>query len=179
MFLLLPSSTLLCCMQCTQGAKELLEFGVSHSSVVQSSCSSATPKTTPVTQENLLITVSNTLKSPSGRPSTSCCGRQKHHLTDRRCPQQMSALDAQALSFNLSLYSGSHGSLILSDASDMGFLPPTWGHVNQLQHASHSTWRRPYPSIHSLHWEFTCPVKWARLNRWHFTQEVLRGHTVS
>ncbi|KAK3572009.1 hypothetical protein QTP86_022175 [Hemibagrus guttatus] len=112
---------------CTQGAKELLE-SVSHSAVVQSSCSSATPKTTPVTQENLLITVSNTLKSPSGRSSTSCCGRQKHHPTDESCPQQMSekvTLDAQALSFHLSLYSGSHGSVILSDASDMGFLPLT------------------------------------------------------
>ncbi|KAI5106370.1 palmitoyltransferase ZDHHC18, partial [Silurus meridionalis] len=35
---------------CTQGAKEILE-SVSHSSVVMSSCSSATPKTTPLTQE--------------------------------------------------------------------------------------------------------------------------------
>ncbi|XP_047667007.1 palmitoyltransferase ZDHHC18a isoform X2 [Tachysurus fulvidraco] len=113
---------------CTQCAKELLE-SVSHSSMIQSSCSSATTKTTPVTQENLLITVSNSLKSPSGRPSTSCCGRQKHHpKDDESCPQQMSekfTLDAQILSFHHSLYSGSHGSVIFSDPSDMGLLPLT------------------------------------------------------
>ncbi|KAK2854722.1 hypothetical protein Q7C36_006591 [Tachysurus vachellii] len=112
---------------CTQCAKELLE-SVSHSSMIQSSCSSATTKTTPVTQENLLITVSNSLKSPSGRPSTICCGRQEHHPKDESCPQQMSekfTLDAQILSFHRSLYSGSHGSVILSDTSDMGLLPLT------------------------------------------------------
>ncbi|KAF4088008.1 hypothetical protein AMELA_G00077860 [Ameiurus melas] len=113
---------------CTQGAKELLE-SVSCSSVVKSSCSSATRKTTQVTQENLLTTtVSSTFKSQSGRPSTSRFERQKPHPMDKACPQHMSkkaTLDAQALSVHLSLNCISHGSLILSDASDMGFLPLT------------------------------------------------------
>lgn len=124
-----PSSTFLYCVQCTQGAKELLESASHSSSVVKSSCSSATPKTTSVTQDNLLTVVSSTHKSPSGKPSTSCFGRQKHHLTDKTCPQQTSKKatpDAQAVGFHLSLYSVNHSSLILSDASDMGFLPLTW-----------------------------------------------------
>ncbi|TSQ69503.1 putative palmitoyltransferase ZDHHC14 [Bagarius yarrelli] len=68
---------------CPQGAKELLE---SYSSVVYSNCCLAISKTTPVTQENLLTTVSSTLKVPSGRPSTSCFERQKHYVSDKRCP---------------------------------------------------------------------------------------------
>lgn len=114
-------------MQCTQGAKELLG-SVSYSSVAQISCSSATPKTIPMTQENLLNTVSGTHKPPSGRLSTSCFGRQKHPPTDENCPKQIiekATLQAQALSLHFSLYSVNHSSLILSDASDLGFLPPT------------------------------------------------------
>lgn len=116
-------STLLYCMQCTQGAKELLE-SISHSSVVKSSCCSATPKTTTVTRENLLTTILSTLKSPSGGSSTNCFGRQKNHPTDEQMSKQ-ATLDAQTPSFHISLYSVSHSSLILSDASDMGFHPLT------------------------------------------------------
>lgn len=142
----LPDGWQIWVWMCTQGAKELLE-SVSRSLVVKSSCSSATCKTTQVTQENLLTTtVSSNFKSQSGRPSTSCFGRQKPHPTDRACPQQMSkksTLDAQTLSVHLSLYSISHGSLILSDASDMGFLPLTWVQMHQPQQTRHST-RPPF-----------------------------------
>ncbi|KAF5905820.1 palmitoyltransferase ZDHHC18-like isoform X1 [Clarias magur] len=106
-----------------QAAKELLE-SVFQCSVIKGSCSSATPMTTPVTEENLPTTVSSTPKPPSGRLSTNFFGRSEHHLMDKTCPQKPSK-KAQALSFHLSVYSVSHRPLILRDVSDMGILSLT------------------------------------------------------
>lgn len=120
--------------------RKLLE-SVSHSSV---SCSSS--------RKNRLTTVSSTFKPSSCWPLTSCFGRHKHHLSDKTCPQQMSkkaAPDAQALSFHLSLYSASHGSLIFSDVSDMGFLPLTCVQMHQAQTTRYSTWPLS-ENIHAL-----------------------------
>lgn len=172
----LPDGWQIWVWMCTQGAKKLLE---SYSSVVQGSCCSTIPKANPLTQENLLTTVSSTLKSPSGRPSTSCFERQQRYATNKRCPWQMSkkaTMNAQAFSFHPSfLYSLSHGSLLVSDAFDMGFLPPSWVNMNQPRHVRHST-RPPFtPCTGNIH---ALTVR-GSVNRCQFTQEVLRSHTIS
>ncbi|XP_072535929.1 palmitoyltransferase ZDHHC18a isoform X2 [Salminus brasiliensis] len=108
---------------CTQSTKELLE-SVAHSSLVQSTCTPATPKTAPVTQESLLITVSSTLSASGRPPPTGCSGRQARRPTDKTCPPRGSK---HKTSFRLPSppYALSHSPLILSDAPDVGFIPLT------------------------------------------------------
>ncbi|XP_036443279.1 palmitoyltransferase ZDHHC18a isoform X3 [Colossoma macropomum] len=114
---------------CTQGTKELLE-SVAHSSLIQSTCTPATPKTALVTQESLLSTVSSTLSASSRPPPTGCSGQQARRPMDKSCPPRGSkraSLHTHKASFRLPSppYSLSHSPLILSDAPDVGFIPLT------------------------------------------------------
>ncbi|XP_051577890.1 palmitoyltransferase ZDHHC18a isoform X2 [Myxocyprinus asiaticus] len=112
---------------CTRGTKEFLET-VAHSSVIQSTCAPGTLKTTPLTQENLLSTISITVSPPSRPPYTSCSGRQARRPMDMPCPQRGSkraALHTHKPMLHLPTppYSLSHSPLILSDAPNTGFIP--------------------------------------------------------
>uniref|UniRef100_A0A8C1U7P5 Palmitoyltransferase n=1 Tax=Cyprinus carpio TaxID=7962 RepID=A0A8C1U7P5_CYPCA len=112
---------------CTQSTKELLE-SVAHSTMIQSTCTPGTPKTTPVTQESLLSTVSITVSPSSKSPPTGCSGRQARRPIDVPCSQRGSK-QAALLTHKTMLrvssppYSLGHSPIILSDAPDMGFIP--------------------------------------------------------
>ncbi|KAI4889505.1 hypothetical protein NFI96_029708 [Prochilodus magdalenae] len=112
---------------CTQGTKELLE-SVAHSSLIQSTCTPATPKTAPVTQEGLLSTVSSTLSASSRPPPTGCSGRQARRPMDKSCPpggSKRATLHTHSFRLPSPPYLLSHSPLILSDAPDVGFIPLT------------------------------------------------------
>ncbi|XP_057196191.1 palmitoyltransferase ZDHHC18a isoform X2 [Triplophysa rosa] len=110
---------------CTQGTKEFLE-SVAHSTVIQSTCAPGAPKTTPVTQEGVLGTI--TVSSPSRPPPTGCTACQAQRPINTSCSQRGSK-QADLHTHNPTIrlpsppYTFNHRTLVLSDAPDVGFIP--------------------------------------------------------